>query len=693
DSMLHAGTAIAGGRGRAIVVATGRETEFGKIASALTAEEPPTPLQVELDRVGRRLAVLALATAGLVFLTGVLRGNPVEAMLLTAVALAVAAIPEGLPAVVTITLSRGVQRMADRNAIVRRLPAVEALGAASVICTDKTGTLTRNEIRLQRIRMAGYDLDPADLDVVSDLGRAFVDVAVLCNDGRRGDDDWVGDPTETSLLHAIETAGGDVEGVRASLPRLDEIAFDSSRKRMTTIHPRDGGYLVATKGAPEIVLDRCSTVLDAAGAVPLDDARRHSLAEIAVDLASSGLRTLALARRTVGRLPSELDLVETELELVAIVGMSDAVRDEAPDAVASARRAGITVVMVTGDHEVTARAVAREVGIIGDGDEVMAGDRLRSMSVDELAAEVDRYRVYARIDPLDKVKIVDAWQQRGEIVAMTGDGVNDAPALQAADIGVAMGSGTDVAKGAASMILADDDFATIVAAVREGRSIFSNLRTVVSYLLSCNVSEVIVMLLGFLVFGALGDPLLAVQLLWINLVTDGLPALALGVDAPEEGTMARPPDRSRNILSARRQLTLLGLGSILAAAALGTLVIGHYALGEDWEVVRTMVFTTLVVVQLAHAWSMRQRAAGRMDSRPEPNRLLLGAAAVSFGLQLLVVVTPLGRTLFETTLVPMAGWGVIAGLTALSWAAIGGVAMVRRSRGRTAGSRQGSADG
>ena len=414
--------------------------------------------------------------------------------------------------------------------------------------------------------------------------------------------------------------------------------------------------------------------------MPLDDVRREALAGIAVDLASSGLRTLALARRTVGLVPEDAELLEDDLELVAIVGMSDAVRDEAPAAVASARRAGITVVMVTGDHEVTARAVARDVGIIADGHEVMGGDRLRTMTVDELAAEVDRYRVYARIDPLDKVKIVDAWQQRGEIVAMTGDGVNDAPALQAADIGVAMGSGTDVAKGASSMILADDDFATIVAAVREGRSIFSNLRTVVSYLLSCNVSEVIVMLLGFLVFGALGDPLLAVQLLWINLVTDGLPALALGVDAPEEGTMARPPDRSRNILSARRQLTLLGLGSVLAAASLAALVIGYYALGEEWEVVRTMVFTTLVVVQLAHAWSMRQRAAGRLGSRPEPNRLLVTAAAVSLALQLLVVLTPVGRTLFETAVIPAAGWGIIAGLTALSWAAIGGLAMVRRKQ-------------
>ncbi len=668
--MVFATTSVAAGRGRAVVIGTGSQTEVGRIAEVLSLDEPPTPLTIELDRVGKRLAVLALGTAGLVFLTGLLRSNPAETMLLTAVALAVAAIPEGLPAVVTITLSGGTQRMAQRNAIVRRLPAVEAMGSASVICTDKTGTLTRNEIRVQRVLTAGADLSIEEIPATDPLVRRFAEVASLCNDSRRTEDGYLGDPTEVALLAGVADMGLDPEQIRAAAPRTDEFAFDSRRKRMTTIHSGDGGFFLAVKGAPEEIAERCTTEETPEGIRPFDPARRAEVLGAAEELARQGLRTLAMAHRRVEVIPESAEDAERDLTLVAVVGMSDEVRPEAAEAVALAKKAGITVVMVTGDHEVTATAVATEVGILGPGDEVMPGSRLRGMSVDQLAAEVTRYRVYSRIDPLDKVKIVDAWQQHGEIVAMTGDGVNDAPALRAADIGVAMGSGTDVAKEAAGMVLADDNFASIIAAVREGRSIFTNLKTVVYFLLSCNASEVVVMLLGFLVFGALGDPLLAVQLLWINLVTDGLPALALGVDPPAPDVMSRPPDRQRDILNGRRQLALLRHGMVLALATLGGLVIGHYVMDQDWPVVRTMIFTVLVAVQLAHAYAIRARHTGLPHEGPGRNRMLAIGVAVSAALHLAVVYLPIGQTLFDTEALPAMAWPVIALLTAASFVTV-----------------------
>ena len=669
-SMVFAGTSITAGRARAMVTGTGRTTEVGRLAEVLGQAEVPAPLQTEMAKVGRRLALVCLGIAGLIFLTGLLRGKPVEAMFLTAVALAVAAIPEGLPTVVTITLSRGVQRMAGRNAIVRRLAAVESLGAATVICTDKTGTLTRNEIRVQEVVLEGLREAPASLSAEDGRVRRFIEVASLCNDSRVAEDGYLGDPTEVALLLAVADMGVDPQQVRQDLPRLDEFGFDSRRKRMSTIHAGPAGRLAAVKGAPELLVPRCTAVEGPGGPFALDEARRAAVLEAAEDLARRGLRTLALGYREAAELPADAEGVESDLTLVGLVGMSDAVRPEAAPAVAEAQRAGITVVMVTGDHEVTARAVAVEVGILGPDDEVLPGERLREMTVDELAVDVHRYRVYSRVDPLDKVKIVDAWQRRGDIVAMTGAGVNDAPALHSADVGVAMGSGTDVAKDAADMVLTDDNFASIVSAVREGRGIWANLKTVVHFLLSCNLSEVLVMFLGFLVFGALGDPLLAVQLLWVNLVTDGLPALALGVDPAAPDAMLRPPDRRRDLLGNRQQLALLGYGSVLTLATLAALVVAHYALGYEWIVVRTGVFVTLVVVQLAHAFSTRSRLAGYWRGGPGRNRLLIYGVLGSLALQVAVVYTPLGQTLFDTAALPAVAWAMVMGLAVLSAVAV-----------------------
>ncbi|HSM01600.1 MAG TPA: cation-translocating P-type ATPase [Acidimicrobiia bacterium] len=655
-SMVFAGTTIASGRGAAIVVATGPSTEFGRIAESLAEEEPPTPLQVELDSVGKRLAAIAVATAGIVFLAGWWRGNPAEAMFLTAVALAVAAIPEGLPAVVTITLSRGVQRMAKRNAIVRRLPAVEALGSASVICTDKTGTLTQNRLEVQEVLLADLRLAPRELDPGDRRSARFFEIAALCSDARKGKEGWIGDPTELAVVRAAVAGGADPDGIRERAPRVDEHAFDSRRKRMSTVHDVGDGYLVAVKGAPEVVLERCDRIETAGGPAPLADDRRQADLDVATGLAEKGWRTLALAYRHSDEMPSEAGDAESGLVLVAMVGMSDAVRPEALPAVEEARRAGIRVVMVTGDHAVTAEAVATDVGIIESGGAVMGGDRLREQDAEELAADIDRYRVFSRIDPLDKVKIVEAWRRRGEIVAMTGDGVNDAPALRSADIGVAMGSGTDVAKEASSIVLADDNFASIVAAVREGRTIFGNLKRVVWYLLACNASEVFVMFVGFLVWGGLGEPLLATQLLWMNLVTDGLPALALGVDPATEGVMDRPPEPAHGVL--QRWGLLASRGAILASAALGALLLGHYVLSSEWPVVRTMIFTTLVLVQLVHAYEVRARVKGT------PNRLLLWSLAGSTALHAAVVYTPFGQVLFETEPLGVAALGVTLTLVA-----------------------------
>ena len=674
-SMVFAGTAAAGGRGRVVVTATGPATQMGQIAELLSEDEPPTPLTVELDRVGKRLAILALATAVIIFLTGLTRGSELESMFLIAVALAVAAIPEGLPAVVTITLARGVQRMAERNAIVRRLPAVEALGSATVVCTDKTGTLTRNELEVQELRLPGLTASLEEAPAGDSRVRRYATVAAVSNDSRPdGEGGYLGDPTEVALLRSVERLGLDPAELRRALPRLDEVAFDSRRKRMATLHPgEEGSVVLFVKGAPEVVVTRCGRRLGEDGVEAFGDAGQEAVLAAAEDMARRGLRTLAFAYRELPAVPGDLAAAEEDLVLVGLAGMSDAVRAEAAHATAEARRAGIAVVMVTGDHLVTARAVAEEVGILGDGRDVMSGEDLARIDEAELERDVADHGVYARVDPVDKVKIVHAWQARGDIVAMTGDGVNDAPALKAADIGVAMGSGTDVAKDSSSMVLADDDFASIIAAVREGRGIFANLKKVVYFLLSANASEVLVMFVGFLAFGYLGEPLLAVQLLWINLVTDGLPALALGMDPTDPGVMDRPPDLDRNILSGSHLLRLLAFGAVLAAATLAAVPIGYYLLDREWAQVRTAMFTILVLTQLAHAFNIRSPERSVWRHGFVGNPMLLVASLGSLGLHLAVVYTPLGQTLFRTEPLVAGDWTWIIALTLASFVVVDGL--------------------
>jgi len=662
-SMMFAGTVVSTGRGKVLVTATGMNTEVGRLAAMLEVEEPPTPLQVELTRVGKRIAVLAVAIAAIIFLLGVARDLPAETMFLTAVALAVAAIPEGLTAVVTVILSRGVSSMARNHAIVRRLPAVEALGSASVICTDKTGTLTRNEIRVQALDFADLHVAAQDARDIDSRTWRYAQVATLCNDARAAVNGPVGDPTEVALLMSVDPALASLTELRRRYPRVDELSFDSARKRMTTLHSDDGGFLLCSKGAPEVIIDRSQRFETSHGPEPLDEQRRRSAMSVSEEFAARGLRTLALAYRTIPDQPADLSQEENNLVLIGIVGMSDEVRPEAHRAVEEAQRAGIRVVMITGDHLVTAVAVARDLNILRPGQIAMSGSELRDIDTDALSDRVDQYAIYARVDPVDKVKIVKAWRSQGDIVAMTGDGINDAPALRSADIGIGMGSGTDVAKDAASIVLADDNFATIITAVREGRGIFANLKKVVYYLLSANVSEVLVMVIGFAVFGSLGQPLLATQLLWINLVTDGLPALALGVDPPPDGLMDRPPDRRRDILGPLHQLRILWQGALLAAGALGALVYGYHLRDMPWEYARTLTFTTLVTLQLLHVYNVRAQGTSVWRLGFGHNNVLAVGVGASLVLQIAVIYTPVGQRLFDTVAIEPIDWLAISVLT------------------------------
>lgn len=660
-SMVHAGTLVVGGRGRCVITATGLRTEVGRIAELAAGAIPLTPLEVAVRRIGRRIAVLAAATAGLVFTIGLARGFGPEPMLLVAIALAVAAIPEGLPAVITVSLAGGLQRMAKRNAVVRRLAAVEALGAVDVICTDKTGTLTAPRLEVVNVLMAdgrqGIDL----LSVPTGAPRLLALTAALCNDAYRAPEGWAGDPVEIALVEAVSRAGVDPFELRSRHPRLDEAGFDGDRKRMSTVHEIEGRTVLLVKGAPEVLISLAASVFAGAKPTDLDDAAREWVLASAERLASGGLRTLGFAVRLLDGPPRDPAGEEQDLIYLGMVAMREQIRPEVPEAVAAAERAGVRTVMVTGDHATTAEAIADAVGITKG--EVMTGATLARIAQEDLTRSIHRYRVFARVDPVHKVKIVDAWKGAGALVAMTGDGVNDAPALRRADIGVAMGSGTDVACEAAALILTDDNYATIVSAIAEGRRLFSGLRNVVHYLLSANVSEVLYILAGFAIFGHLGEPLLPVQLLWINLVSDSLPAVALGADRPAGNVLEMPPGTGRDVLSGANLLRLGIQGAVLAMGAMAAFLGGAYFFDLGGSGSQTMVFTTLVLSQLLHALSVR---SDRPGTGP-PGRWLIAALLGSAAIHMAVVYSPIGARVFRTVplpLLPMA-WAVGASLATM----------------------------
>ena len=672
--MVHSGGAILYGRARAVVTATGMTTEVGRIAGLLEeAFDVQTPLQQKLANLGKTLGIAALAACAVVFAVGLIDGIPLMEIFMTSVSLAVSAIPEGLPAIVTIVLSLGVKRMVGRGAIIRRLPAVETLGSASVICSDKTGTLTQNRMTLTH----AYDARTGAVSELSKDGAGQVmDVlryAVLCSDGKvileNGAEKHIGDPTETAIVAAAKRAGMEKPDLDRDYPRIYEIPFDSDRKRMTTVNEIEGRKVVIVKGALDVLAARCTPE-------SIEDAMKA--AEM---LSNKALRVLAVAVKEIGDLPEKPDEEQLEqgLTLIGIVGMIDPARPEAKKAVAICREAGIKPVMITGDHATTASAIARDLDILRDGGEAVDGKTLAAMSEEELDKRVGAISVYARVTPSDKIRIVRAWQKKGQVVAMTGDGVNDAPALKAADIGCAMGTGTDVAKGAADMTLTDDNFATIVEAVREGRSIYDNIKKVVGFLLGTNVGEILTVFVAMLIFRQ--SPLLSMQLLWINLVTDSLPAIALGMEAAEHNIMQRKPrPRNEGVFANGFGLQILLQGAMFAALTLIGFLVGWRATG-DLVTGRTMAFLVLSLTQVFHAFNMRSRLS-LFKIGPFTNRALCGAAVISILLVALVAFLPPVAAAFGLMRLLPGQYGLVLTLAFTPVVVMEIVKLVRKSLGR-----------
>ncbi len=646
-NMAYKGATVTYGRGSGVVVATGMQTELGKIAALLGAEEEgKTPLQKRLARFGQRLALAALAICAIVFVVGVLQGKAVVLMFLTAVSLAVAAIPEALPAVVTISLALGARAMVRQNALVRRLPAVETLGSVTYICSDKTGTLTQNSMRVEQLNVDEHVTHTgAQKNTQSEPWRLAYQAMALNNDATRNDtDEVIGDPTEVALYTAACDAGYDQAQLGTLTQRVAELPFDSDRKCMTTFHPRADGFIAFTKGAPEQVLAQCETRLTSAGTVAVDI---QPLLATAEQMAADGLRVLALAFRLWPQLPTDVSpsQVETKLTCLGLVGLMDPPRPEAQDAVAQCQSAGITPVMITGDHPATARAIATRLGIASNTDEVMTGQELAQVSPQAFAQRVEHIRVYARVAPEQKIRIVRALQERGEFVAMTGDGVNDAPALKRADIGVAMGrTGTDVAREASHMVLLDDNFATIVSAVRAGRRIFDNIRKFIKYTMTSNAGEIWTIFLA--PFLGLPIPLLPIHILWVNLVTDGLPGLALAAEPEEQGLMQRPPRPPRESIFAHGLWQhVVWVGLLMGGVALLTQAWAYYTGSAHWQ---TMVFTTLTLSQMGHVLAIRAERESLFHQGLLSNLPLMGAVILTFVLQLATIYVPLLNGIFKT---------------------------------------------
>jgi Ca2+-transporting ATPase len=643
-NLAYKGTIVTYGRARGLVVATGMQTELGKIATLLSGESGKTPLQKRLARFGQHLALVVLAICAIIFVAGWLRGEPPLVMLLTAVSLAVAAIPEALPAVVTISLALGAARLVRQNALIRRLPAVETLGSVTYICSDKTGTLTQNRMHVDCVLAAGETrpaLSAAEASPWRELGLAMG----LCNDAALDvDGKLTGDPTETALLEAAQAAGFGMPGEAETLPRVAELPFDSGRARMSTLHRDGDGVLMLVKGAPEGLLPLCADRLGADGTTAIDVAALQDEAE---KLAAQGLRVLAFALKRLPAVPDTLDAdtLETGLTFIGLVGMIDPPRPEAADSVAACKAAGIIPVMITGDHPATARAIAARLGIIEDGGRVLTGGELARLSLEEFEREVETVRVYARINPEQKIKIVQALQDRGEFVAMTGDGVNDAPALKRADIGVAMGKGgTDVAREAAHMTLLDDNFATIVSAVREGRRIFDNIRKFVKYTMTSNSGEIWTIFLA--PFMGLPIPLLPIHILWINLVTDGLPGLALAGERAERNVMQRPPRPPKESIFARGMWQhILWVGLLMGGVSLLTQAWAIHVASAHWQ---SMVFTVLTLSQMGHVLAIRSERESLFTQGVWSNHMLIGALGLTFALQMAVLYVPWLNPVFKT---------------------------------------------
>ncbi len=696
-NMAYSGTLVSYGRGRGLVAATGMHTQLGKIATLLQeVEHEATPLQRRLDQLGKTLGVAALTVCAGVFVVGWLRGFDALEMFLVAVSLAVAAVPEGLPAVVTITLALGMREMIHRNALIRRLSSVETLGSTTVICADKTGTLTQSRMTATRLWVDGklFEIDgagpsaegafrldgsPVNLhDYPGSLTALWV--AALVNDadfepGTDGSLRVVGDPPEAALVVAASKAGARRDELEQVYPRINEIPFDSGRKRMTTVHKvlnptaedaspfYDGSLrgweVAATKGAPDVVLDLCTHYqTNQDRSVPLDAAARERILSANDALAQQALRVIAVAFRAEPDVPDEAtpETVEHSLTFVGLIGMIDPARPEVPPALRRARAAGVRTVMITGDYPDTARAIAEAIGLLEPGYQVVTGRELDAMDQAQLQQEIKRTAVFARVSPEHKVRIVEALKQDNQVVAMTGDGVNDAPALKRADIGVAMGiTGTDVAKETADMVLTDDNYASIVAAIEQGRVIYANIRKFVFYLLSCNVAEIITILVAIL--AGLPSPLTAIQLLWLNLVSDGAPALALGVEPAEPGIMQKPPRPVQEPIINRSMWRRIALQSLADAAA--TLTAYLIGLGAFPEQARTMAFATITLAELLRSFTSRSDSHLLFELGIFSNRVILGSVILSAALLMVVIYVPIWQPIFDTVPLGVTEWRVV----------------------------------
>ncbi len=679
DNMLFSSSLITYGRGKGVVVETGMNTEVGKIAGIISnTVKSETPLQTKLNKLGKTLGLAALGICVVIFIIGLLYGKQPLDMFMTAVSLAVAAIPEGLAAVSTIVLAIGVQRMVKRNAIVKKLPAVETLGSASVICSDKTGTLTQNKMTVEKVFYDGKLFDMKDIkdSEIEDLKR-LVHISMLCNDTKvSASNELTGDPTETALVDMGFKLDFTPE-LYVTYPRVEEIPFDSERKLMTTVHKVGDRYIVYTKGGVDELLKRCNSYIFEGNTKTDLDAFKVQISKQNEDMAQNALRVLAMAYKDLDHMPSkeEMKEIEADLTYVGMVGMIDPPREEVKAAVSKCKSAGIKTVMITGDHKITATAIAKALGIMEEGDEAITGAELEEMSDDDLIKRVRHIAVYARVSPEHKVRIVKAWQANGEIVAMTGDGVNDAPALKTSDIGCAMGIvGTDVSKEAADVILTDDNFSTIVSAVEEGRRIYDNILKAIQFLLSSNVGEIILLFLAILIapilankFGIdikLIEPLLPIHILWVNLVTDSLPALALAVDPAEKDVMNRKPNKKqKGIFTKGMTWRIIYQGVMIGGLTLTAFILGLATKNVPEiegmtsqqvrvEIAQTMAFIVLALSELVHVFNIRNNHKSLFTGGVFSNLILIGAILLSAGLMFIVLLIPSLRQLFSIVLLP-----------------------------------------
>ena len=681
-NMVYMGTSIASGKARAIVVETGMETELGNIAGMIQgSEDNTTPLQKRLEAFGKVIVYACFGLVGLVFLLELLRGSKLIDVFLTSVSLAVAAIPEGLPAVVTIALALGVQRMVKRHAIIRKLPSVETLGCATVICSDKTGTLTKNEMTVQAVYVnnmlfsvtgIGYDvkgeftrdyktIDAPDYPELNKL----LSYASLCNGAELVKDasgyKIIGDPTEGAILSCAAKINIWKKGLEDRFPFIEEIPFDSERKKMTIVRRDNNRVIAFIKGAPDIFLEDCVRIEDRSGPRKLEDEDKKEILAVNEKLASSAMRVLAIGYKNMDRVPDSYaaEAIEKDMVFLGLVAMIDPAREEVRDAIEKCSAAGIKTVMITGDHRNTAVAIAKELGFFKEGSIALTGEELSKLTDDELYERIENIPVYARVSPEHKLRIVKAWKRHGEVVAMTGDGVNDAPAVKEADIGVAMGiTGTDVTKEVSDMVITDDNFASIVSAVEEGRGIYDNIKKFIHYLLSCNVGEILVMFVSSLV--GLPVPLLPIQILWVNLVTDGLPALALGVDPVDKNIMSRPPRKSNEpVITKENAFLMLWQGVFIAFCSL--LAFSFILFIEKGSIgrARTAAFIVLSCAQLFHSFNCRNNKESIFKIGFLTNKKLILAVLISFILQMVVVYQPFLQTIFKTQPLGIFDWCLV----------------------------------